>query len=174
MLSEAPEALWPLVPLTEGGKSTEAVKTARKAILRSRALSSSQRADLLATLWFLAEAEKVPVTLLRSIISEEFMMRSTLYESIIRRGEERGEKRGRLEGEKRGEAKAIVALLEARLGTLPNTVRTRVMAETRPRVLAGWFKAATQIIDRAEARALVARIRAASPPLPAKASRQAG
>ena len=65
LLEEAPPALWPLVALTRDGAADEAVHAARDAIVARTNLSASQKADHVAVLWFVAEAEDVAVRALK-------------------------------------------------------------------------------------------------------------
>jgi hypothetical protein len=90
LLSEGPAALWSLVALTGDGAAPEAVEAAREAIDARAELTAGQRADQLAVLWFVAEAEAVAVTLLRQYIRREELMQSVLCQEIFGEGETRG------------------------------------------------------------------------------------
>jgi hypothetical protein len=79
LLAGAPATLWPLVPLTRDGASEVAVLHVRDAIEARAGLTGAERADHLAVLWFVAEAEGLPVEMVRSWISEGRLMESTLY-----------------------------------------------------------------------------------------------
>lgn len=174
LLERAPPALWPLVPLTCDGTSGEALRRTREA-LRLRPLPAEAKADLLASLRFLAEAEKVPTSLLERYISLEDLMNSPLLERLIERDRDRllrqGRQEGRQEGIQEGVQKerkesrqdAVLTILELRLGQVPAGIRNRVRAESRVRVLDGWYKAALAATDAEAARKLLARIRAAAP-----------
>jgi predicted transposase YdaD len=96
LLAEGPAALWSLVALTGDGATPEAVKAARDAIDAREELTDGQRADQLAVLWFVAEAEAVAVKALRMYIREEELMQSVLYQEIFGKGEARGEVKGRV------------------------------------------------------------------------------
>ena len=76
LLAHGPPALWPLSPLTCDGATGEAVQAVRDAIEARAELSPVQRADHLAVLWFIAEAENVAVDLLRAYIQKERLMQS--------------------------------------------------------------------------------------------------
>lgn len=90
LLREGPAALWALVALTRDGAAPEAVEAARDAIEARTGLSPGQRADQLAVLWFIAEAEDVALELLKMYIREEKLMQSVLYQEIFGEGERRG------------------------------------------------------------------------------------
>ena len=90
LLAQGPPALWPLLPLTWDGATGEAVQAGRDAIEGRGELSAVRRADHLAVLWFIAEAENVAVDLLRAYIQKEKLMQSELYRSIFAEGERKG------------------------------------------------------------------------------------
>jgi len=94
LLAQGPPALWALLPLTADGATGEAVQAARDAIEGRGELSAVRRADHLAVLWFIAEAENVAVDLLRAYIQKEKLMQSELYRSIFAEGEQKGERKG--------------------------------------------------------------------------------
>ena len=146
-------ALWPLVPLTRDGKTEEALARTTRT-LRARRLPDSDKADLLSALRFLAEAENVPLALLNRYIDrkELKMTKGSLYQEIMQ------------EGRQEGHQEAILLALETRLGKVPQTIRSRVMAESRSRVLTSWFNAAADATDATSARKVLERIRAAAPP----------
>ena len=98
LLEEGPPSLWPLVALTSDGAVDEAVHAARDAIVGRTDLSAAQKADHVAVLWFVAEAEDVAVAAMRAYIREEDLMQSVLYQEIFAKGELKGELRGKLEG----------------------------------------------------------------------------
>lgn len=91
LLGTGPPALWPLVALAREGATEEAVHAARDAIEGRVELSTGEKADYLAVLWFVAEAEDVPVRVMKAYITEEKLMASTLYQEIF--GERRGPRR---------------------------------------------------------------------------------
>jgi len=115
-LERAPASLWPLTPLTGDGASIEVVKRVGSAIEARTDLDTTRRADHLAVLWFMAEAENVPVEVLKVWLTEEKLMASVLYQEIlekgiaqgIARGEARGKAQGIVRGEARGKAQGIV------------------------------------------------------------------
>jgi predicted transposase YdaD len=94
LLAQGPPALWPLLPLTSDGATGEAVQAARDAIEGRGELSAVRRADHLAVLWFIAEAESVAVDLLRTYIQKEKLMQSELYRSIFAEGQQEGLQQG--------------------------------------------------------------------------------
>jgi hypothetical protein len=113
LLNEGPAALWSLVALTADGATPEAVKAARDAIDARASLTPGQRADQLAVLWFVAEAEDVAVPALRLYIRQEELMQSVLYQEIFGQGERQGEARGEARGEVKGRlAEARVAIAD--------------------------------------------------------------
>src|SRR4029078_8579959 len=79
LLTKGPPGLWPLIALTKDGATEEAVQKARDAIAGRTELSSSEQADHLAVLWFVAEAEDVPVKAMLVYMSKEKLMESSLY-----------------------------------------------------------------------------------------------
>lgn len=81
MWAERPPALWPLVDL-----------------------SAAQKADHVAVLWFVAEAEDVAVTAMKAYIREEDLMQSVLYQEIFADG--------KLEGKLEGERQTVFDLCE--------------------------------------------------------------
>ena len=115
LLEQGLGALWPLVPLTEEGASEGVVQRAREAIEGRVGLSEAQRADHLAVLSFMAEAEGVPARVLKEYIPEDKLMASTLYQEILAKGEARGEARGEVRGEARSKKETIIRLLGYRL-----------------------------------------------------------
>lgn len=149
LLARAPAALWPLVALTHDGATEEAVHGARDAIEGRGELSEGQRADHLAVLWFVAEAEQVPVWVMQAYISEKQLMASTLYDSIFEKGE------------RKMAAETIVRLLTRRLGDLDPDVRERIRAITDTEVLMRWYDEALLVLDAEAARQLVERMRKA-------------
>lgn len=123
-----------------------------------RRLPDPTQADLLCALRFIAEAEKVPSALLDRYIprKELRMSKSTLYQEIV--------EEGRREGRQEIHRETILLALETRLGKVPQTIRSRVMAESRSRVLWSWLRAALGTTDATSARKVLERIRAAAPP----------
>lgn len=158
LLSRAPPSLWPLVALAQGGASEEAVRTARDQIQGRTDLTASQQADHLAVLWFVAEAEDVSVRVMKAYIAEEKLMASTLYQSIIEKGEARGEVRGRAQ-ERAG---TILRVLTRRLGSVDPAVATRIRGVTDSETLDVWLNEALDLQDAEGARRLVEKIATAS------------
>ena len=156
LLSGAPPALWSLVALTCDGQSQEALRETYDAIAR-RVLPDTAKADHLAVLWFVAEAEQVPIQWLLTLLSREKLMQSTLYQQIFSEGEARGEVRGRL----KHEADAIQRVLAARLGFVDLDVRQRVRAETDELCLSEWYQEALLCTDADSAKRLADKIRQA-------------
>jgi hypothetical protein len=156
LLTQGPPSLWSLVALTRDGQSQEALRGSYDAIV-NRTIPESQRADQLAVLWFVAEAEQVPVQWLQTLLSRERLMQSTLYQQIFTEGEARGKASGRLEHE----ADAIQRVLAARLGFVDLAVRQRVKAETDDLCLSEWYQEALLCTDAEGARKLADKIRQA-------------
>ena len=150
LLQKAPPSLWPLVALARGGACEEAVRKAYEAIDARRDLSLSQQADHLAVLWFVAEAEDVPVRLMRDYIREERLMASTLYQGIFEKGEARGRAGQR--------ADTIIQILIRRLGTIDPALATRIRGESSIDILDAWLNEALDIPDADRARQLADKI----------------
>ena len=100
--------------------------------------TSEERADHLAVLWFVAEAEGVPARLMRAYLSEERLMESELYQSIFSKGEARGE----IKGQARGKAESILAVLSARGVPVSDTLRERILSCTDLATLDAWIQRA--------------------------------
>jgi hypothetical protein len=162
LLAHGPAALWPLVALTRDGASEVVVRRTRDAIEGRAELRSGERADYLAVLWFVAEAEGVAAEAMRAYMTEERLMESTLYRSIFEKGEAQGEARGRAQGEARGEAQSktetILRILVHRLGFLEPGVRDRVRALSDVETLTAWYEEALLAVDANAARRLVEKI----------------
>jgi hypothetical protein len=155
LLAEAPPALWPLVTLARDGACEDAVHEARDAIEARTELSATERADHLAVLWFIAEAEDLPVRVMRAYITEERLMASTLYQSIF----EKGEARGRAEQC----ADTIIGILTRWAGALDAAVSTRIRAVDSLDTLEAWLREAIYLPDAESARRLADKIGHASP-----------
>jgi predicted transposase YdaD len=84
----------PVPSVLQDGATGEAVQAARDAIEGRGELSAVRRADHLAVLWFIAEAENVAVDLLQAYIQKEKLMQSELYRSIFAEGKQEGERKG--------------------------------------------------------------------------------
>jgi predicted transposase YdaD len=154
LLASAPPAMWPLIALTQDGADEEGVRRAYEAIEARTDLLPAERADHLAVLWFVAEAEDVPVQAMRVYISEERLMESGLYKSIF----EKGEARGRVEGRVETLAKVLVRGLMHHLGTLDPVVRERIRSEKDAETLDVWCEELPAIRDVEGAQRLVNKI----------------
>jgi hypothetical protein len=150
LLAKAPPALWPLVALARDGACEEALHRARDAIVGRTDLTAGEQADHLAVLWFIAEAEDVPVRVMKEYITEAKLMASTLYQSIFEKGEA-----------KRC-AETILRILTRRLGTLDPAVATRIRAESNLDTLDVWLNEALDLPDAESAHRLVEKIGKAS------------
>jgi predicted transposase YdaD len=125
-------------------------------------------------LWFVAEAEGVPVQAMMVYLSEEKLMESVLYKSIFEKGEARGRAEGRVEGRVEGRAEGrvegrtegrlevlssmLVRTLTHRLGALDPATRERIRAVTDADTLQAWCDEVTIDADVETARRLVATI----------------
>jgi predicted transposase YdaD len=163
-----PPALWPLVALTRDGTGEAMIHKALDAIEGRAFRSSAERADHLAVLWFVAEAEDVPVRVLRAYISEERLMESTLYQSAFAKGEAQGEAKGEARGEARAEARlyveTIVQILVRWLDALEPALSERLGAVADRLTLKAWHQEALYLSDAEGARRLAEKIQKA--PLP--------
>lgn len=121
-------------------------------------LTPAQRADHLAVLWFIAEAEDVPVRVMREYITEARLMASTLYQSIFEKGEARGEARG----DAKRCADTIIKILIRRLGALDPAVATRIREVSSLDTLEVWLNEALDLQDADGARRLIDKIGKAS------------
>ena len=104
----------------------------------------------MAVLWFVAEAEDVPVQLLKGLLSEEELMASTLYQSAFERGEAKNR------------ADTIVRVLMLRLGSLDVSVRERIRSVEDVETLQVWQDEALATVDAGGAEWLVEKIRKAA------------
>jgi hypothetical protein len=143
LLSSGPPALWPLVALTRDGATGDVVAKAGGAIEARTAWSPAERADHLAVLWFVAEAEKVPAELLRVYFSEGKLMESELYKSIF----EKGETKGKAEGKAETYAELLVQFLGHRMGFVDPPVRERIGATSNVETLKAWLNEAMVAAD---------------------------
>ncbi len=157
LLASAPPALWPLIALTRDGASEAGVRNARDAIEARPDLSSGEQADHLTVLWFVAEAEDVPVALMKRYISEEKLMESVLYKSIF----EKGVAQGVAQSEARVRADTIVRVLAVRLGAVDPALRSRVRELTDAETLQAWYDEALLAVDATAAQRLADKILAA-------------
>lgn len=164
LLERGPRGLYALVPLTRDGASPEGVRRAMQAIEGRTDLSGAQRADHLAVLWFLGEAEGLPVEVMKAYISERNMMQSELYRSIFSKGEARGEARGKARGKAEGKADDLLRIFLRRRGPVDEAVRQRIQAETRIEVLDMWIDDALLARDEASFVRLLEQIQKTPPP----------
>jgi hypothetical protein len=141
LLATAPPALWPLVALTRDGATEEGVRKARDAIEARTELTVPLRADHLAVLWFVAEAEGVAIQLMKVYISKEKLMESELYKSIFADGAARG----------RAEAHAstLVRMLTHRLGSVDPELRRRIQSFGDAATLEVWTDEVVLAADEA-------------------------
>lgn len=146
LLAKAPPALWPLVALAREGATEEAVHEARDAIVARTELTAAEQADHLAVLWFVAEAEDVPVQMMKEYITEERLMASTLYQSIFEKGAARQC------------ADTIVQILIRRMGALDTTVATQIRSVSNVETLNVWLSEAIELQDAEGARRFVEKI----------------
>ena len=142
LLAEAPPALWALVALTRDGAAGPVIERARDAIEQRSAWAPAERADHLAVLWFVAEAEGVPGDLMRAVVSEERLMEGDLYREIFGEGKAEGEAKGKAEGKTQGKAEGILAVLDARGIPVSATIRARILGCKDPATLDVWIRRA--------------------------------
>jgi hypothetical protein len=154
LLSNAPPGLWPLIALTRDGASQQGVRRAHDAIEARTDLSPARRADHLAVLWFVAEAEQVPVEAMKVYITKEKLMESSLYKSIFEEGKALGEASGQARGETRGRVAALARMLDP-------TVRERIRTCSDADTLEAWCEEATLVADAEAARRLAEKIQKA-------------
>lgn len=150
LLTRAPPTFWPLVPLTRDGATEIAVKTARDAIFAHEGENSRRRADFLAILWFVAEAEDVPTEVIRSYITRTQLMESQLYKSIFADG--------RAEGEARAHAGTIYKRLVRWLGSVDVSVRQHIARFPNQSILETWCDEAVELKDADSAQKLLVKI----------------
>jgi hypothetical protein len=158
LLAKAPPALWPLVALARDGASEDAVHEAREAIVGRTDLTAAEQADHLAVLWFVAEAEDVPVRVMKEYLSEERLMASTLYQSIFEKGEAQGEARGQA----KAHADTIIQILIRRVGDLDPAVVTRIRSVSSLDTLRAWQNEVLDLPDAESARRFIEKIRHAA------------
>lgn len=161
LLSNAPPGLWPLVALTNDGASEEGVRRAYEAIEGRSDLSPAERADHLAVLWFVAEASRVPVQVMKVYITEEKLMESSLYKEIFEKGEAKGEARGEARGRVMTLAGTLVRILTHRLGVLDPALRERIRTCSDVDTLEAWWEEALLVADAEAARRLAEKIQRA-------------
>lgn len=163
LLATAPPALWPLVALTRDGATEEGVRKARDAIEARTELTAATRADHLAVLWFVAEAEGVATRIMNVYLSEERLMESELYKSIFAKGEACGEVRGEARGEARAHASTLVRMLTHRLGAVDPALRQRIQTFGDAATLEVWTDEVVLASDEAAVRRVLEKISRALP-----------
>jgi hypothetical protein len=134
LLAQAPPALWALCALTRDGAAEPVVAKAWDAIDARTAWTPGERADHLAVLWFVAEAEGVPGRLMQAAVAKERLMESELYKEIF------GD--GRVRGNAEGKAESILAVLAARDIPVSDGVRARVLGCSDVATLDAWIRRA--------------------------------
>jgi hypothetical protein len=140
-----------LVALCRGGACEAAVHEARDAIQARTNLTPEQRANHLAVLWFVSEAEDVPVHVMKAYISEKELMASTLYKSIFQKG--------KAEGEASAYAETLVRLLTRWMGAFDDALQERIRRVTDPGTLLPWLDEALGVDDPKAAQRLAKKIR---------------
>ena len=123
--------------MTGDGATDEAVHAARDAIVARPDLSAAQKADHVAVLWFIAEAEDVAVTAMKAYIRKEDLMQSVLYQEIFGKG--------RREGKLDARASALLELLELRGIPVSDAVRAEILACRDLPTLEHWFRRAAKL-----------------------------
>jgi len=151
LLATAPPALWPLVALTRDGANEEGVRKARDAIEARTELTAATRADHLAVLWFVAEAEGVATRIMNVYLSEERLMESELYKSIFAKGEARAH------------ASTLVRMLTHRLGAVDPDLRQRIQTFGDAATLEVWTDEVVLAPDEAAVRRVLEKISRALP-----------
>jgi hypothetical protein len=130
LLARGPPALWSLIALTRDGATEPVIARVRDAINARATWTLAERADHLAVLWFVGEAEGVPSKLMQAVFSEERLMESELYKRIFG------------EGEVRGKAEDVLAVLAARGIAVSATLRERILRCTEVATLNVWIRRA--------------------------------
>lgn len=163
-MSSAPAALWPLVPLTRDGANETAIVRARDAIEGRPELRAAERADQLAVLAFMAGAERLPLELVKSWISEGRLMESELFRSLVAEVEAKS----KAAGEAQKTQETIIRILMRRMGELDLAIREKIRALSDIELLNFWYDEALAVVDADGARKLVEQIQKASPRAEAK------
>jgi len=158
LLSRAPPTLWPLVPLTRDGANEAVIEKARDMIEARTAWSSTERADHLAVLWFVAEAEGVAAEVMQEYLAEERLMESELYKRIFEKGEARGEARGKAQAY----AEMLIRLLIHRMGSVAPAIRERIRGVSDLDLLNAWYEEALLASDADATRRLADKIQHAA------------
>jgi hypothetical protein len=136
------------------GATEQGVRMACDAIEARTELSAAMRADHLAVLWFVAEAEGVAAQAMKVYISKEKLMESALYKSIFAEGEAKGEARGRAAAH----ASTLVRQLTHRLGVLDPDLRRRIRSFGDADTLEAWAEELFLAADEGAARRVVDKI----------------
>jgi hypothetical protein len=152
LLARAPPVLWPLVALTRDGASEAAVREAIEAIQGRADLSAARQADHLAVLWFVAEAEDVPVQAMRAYLTEERLMESSLYKSAIEKGKAEAH------------VDILIRILMRWLGPPDTTLQDRLRAASDRNLLAAWLDEALFVTNAEQAGRLTEKIQKALVP----------
>ncbi|MFO0759179.1 MAG: hypothetical protein U0359_21995 [Byssovorax sp.] len=116
------------------------------------------KADHLAVLRRVAEAEDVPVRAMKAYISETELMASTLYQEIFAKGETKGEAKVF--------AETIIRLLSRWLGTVDAGLREKLRSLSDVDTLNVWYEEVLFIDDAQHAEKLAAKIRKVLLPSP--------
>lgn len=124
--------------LTRDGQSETVIQRARDVIEARDAWSSAERADHLAVLWFVAEAEDVPAKVIQCYPSEGRLMESELYKSIFGKGEAKGEMKGEARGKAEAYADVLIQLLIHRTGSIDFPLRERIRTASDVDTLKAW------------------------------------
>jgi hypothetical protein len=133
LLAEAPPTLWALVALTRDGATMVAIAKVRDAFEAHPSWSPTERSDHLTVLWFVSEAEGVPVKLLQAVLEKEKLMESELYREIL------------VEGEAKATARGILAVLGARGISVSDAIRTRILGCSDVATLDAWIRRAAVV-----------------------------
>ena len=130
LLAQGPPALWSLIALTRDGATEPVIARVRDAIHARATWTLAERADHLAVLWFVAEAEGVPGKLMRAVVTKERLMESELYREIV------------AEGKAAGKAEAVLAVLAARGIAVSAPLRERILRCAEIAMLNVWIRRA--------------------------------
>jgi predicted transposase YdaD len=118
---ERTPALAPIATLTAGFRTSDLARV--RAAVEHSDLPSSERVDLLAVTYFIA-GRRFPDDLLQSVLWSRIMEDSSTYRYVISKGRAEGLAEGRTKGEAAGLRRAILDLVEARLGQIPEGLDT--------------------------------------------------
>lgn len=115
-LATAPPMVWPLIPLTRDGRKPEVIRMACEAIEQRQDLTETQRLNYGAILYTVAQAEGADTHWLRTLYSEETLMRSTFYNRVVRESRLSGRQAGRQEGRQEGLQEGRLRQLQTLMG----------------------------------------------------------